>query len=207
MSAPPTIDHRARFWFVTFTTYGTWLPGDERGSVSDLPDGRGGVVRHNHVGEPYDGGDPGRRADADAARKEPVVRLSAAQAAAVLAQLRETAAHRGWVLHAASVAANHVHALVEVFDDPAPGRVRNDLKAYASRPLNRSAGRRRTWWTDRGSVRKKPTAGAVFAAVAYVRDQPDAHVRWLDPDSEWVRWLPRHEAVNGRFRWRRDLTD
>ena len=39
-----------RHWFLTWTTYGTWLPGDDRGFVSNVssPDGIG--QRLNEVG-------------------------------------------------------------------------------------------------------------------------------------------------------------
>jgi hypothetical protein len=30
-----------RFWLLTWTTYGTWLPGDERGFVSEVRDDSG----------------------------------------------------------------------------------------------------------------------------------------------------------------------
>jgi hypothetical protein len=29
-------DQRRRYWLLTWTTYGTWLPGDERGFVSPV---------------------------------------------------------------------------------------------------------------------------------------------------------------------------
>jgi hypothetical protein len=36
-----------RYWFLTSTTYGNWLPGDPRGFVSGVIDEREGKVIHN----------------------------------------------------------------------------------------------------------------------------------------------------------------
>ena len=46
----------ARIWFVTWTTYGTWLPGDERGFVSPKFAGDTPERRNNEPGRPYDEG-------------------------------------------------------------------------------------------------------------------------------------------------------
>jgi hypothetical protein len=48
-----------RHWLLTSTTYGTWLPGDPRGFVSNVADGPGPEVRHNIPGTPYDKDMPG----------------------------------------------------------------------------------------------------------------------------------------------------
>ena len=191
---PPAVAATSRFWFITFTTYGTWLPGDSRGSVSNVYADDGSIIRHNHRTEPYDAGDADRRNAADRHRRHPVVRLSPAQAIAVLDQFHETARLKMWVLHAASVASNHAHLLVEVDGDPDPHRVRATFKSYAARRLNRLFGPCEEWWTDKGSVRKKPDPPSVYRCVAYVRDQPDAFVTYLSETSEWVRWLPIFES-------------
>ena len=43
-----------RCWLLTSTTYGTWLPGDRRGFVSNVGDKAGSWVRHNLPGTPVD---------------------------------------------------------------------------------------------------------------------------------------------------------
>jgi hypothetical protein len=43
-----------RYWLLTWTTYGTWLPGDKRGFVSPVRTGAGSERRHNQPGTPYD---------------------------------------------------------------------------------------------------------------------------------------------------------
>ena len=41
-----------RYWFLTWTTYGTWLPGDERGFVGVAPNDLGRMVMHNQPNTP-----------------------------------------------------------------------------------------------------------------------------------------------------------
>ena len=172
-----------RHWLLTNTTYGTWLPGDQRGSVTSVRERRPGEpvsesrVEHDQPGEAWESPIPGLRHAAQNQLKGPPILLTAEQAKVVLAQLRETAQHRGWELLAASIMANHFHIVVELQHDPDPKRVLADFKAYASRSLNRQFGRPQseTWWTTRGSKRKLPDAKAVAAAINYVvNKQPHA---------------------------------
>ena len=51
-----------RYWLLTSTTYGTWLPGDSRGFVSNVADETGRGVRHNERGTPCDSNLPALRA-------------------------------------------------------------------------------------------------------------------------------------------------
>ena len=107
-----------RYWLLSSTTYGNWLPGDSRGFVSNVRDGPGPEVRHNAPGEVIDADMPGLECAAHAAVKCPPIRLTLEQARAVLNQFRETAAYRGWLLLAAAVMANHFHAVVGVEGRP-----------------------------------------------------------------------------------------
>ena len=111
-----------RFWLLTWTTYGTWLPGDERGFVSSVPQPEGSQRRHNIVGTPYDRHKPSLTRAAQRQQKHTSVLLTQAQAMPLLDQFRETAKHRRWRLHAVAVMANHVHLVVEVAGDLPPMR-------------------------------------------------------------------------------------
>ena len=177
-----------KVYLVTSTTYGTWLPGDERGSVSDHYSPNGIRFRNNQPRTEYDGPRPDSEDASRSGMKQAAVWLTLEQAVHVVSQLDETCRHRGWTLHAASAAKNPFHAVVEVIGDPTPKKVRNDLKAWLSVRLNREFGERE-WWTEGGSVRKKADELAVLEAVRYVRDQPDAWVIQLNPQSLWVRKL------------------
>jgi hypothetical protein len=65
-----------RYWFLTWTTYGSWLPGDARGFVSPVRDGDGPEVVHNQPGTPYDADMPGLRKTAQHSLKGPPVYLT-----------------------------------------------------------------------------------------------------------------------------------
>jgi REP element-mobilizing transposase RayT len=176
-----------RTWLLTSTTYGTWLPGDPRGSVTSVRDVRPGEAgrevrfEHDLPGEPWEDAVPGLQRAAMEAMAGPPIYLDLAQAEALLAQFQETARHREWTLLAVAVMANHVHLVVEVPGDPNPGKVLGDFKAYGSRTLSGRFGRppADTWWTAEGSKRKLKDERAVADAVHYVLyKQPHPLVVW-----------------------------
>jgi REP element-mobilizing transposase RayT len=170
-----------RYWFLTWTTYGTWLPGDERGFVSNVREGPGPEVRHNTPGTPYDRDMPDLRRSAQAALKCPPIYLGLEQAEALLEQFHETARYRGWELLAIGIMANHVHIVVGVPGDPDPSDLLESFKPYGSRKLNRRWGKpaSETWWTEGGSKRKLRDEAAIRAAIEYVRNQPKPLVIWI----------------------------
>ena len=171
-----------RYWLLTWTTYGSRLPGDARGFVSEVRDETGAKVLHNEPGTPCDEDMPALQGYAASIMTEEPVLLDLPQAEAVAKQLRETACHRGWQLLALAVMDNHIHVVVGVRGDPDPEKLLGDFKAWATRRLNRDWGKRQHWWTQSGSRRKKAGADAIRAAVIYVRDQPNSLVVWaLDP--------------------------
>lgn len=173
-----------RFWLLTWTTYGTWMPGDVRGFVSNVRDGPGPEVRHNAPGTPYDADDARVRQRAWKNLVGRPVYLTAAQAAVVAGQLRKTAEFCGWQLPALAIMANHIHVVVGVEGDPEPARLMHDFKSYASRAL-RLAGQAPSggrWWTESGSRRKLKDAEAVTSAVRYVMNQRQPLVVWQEQE-------------------------
>jgi hypothetical protein len=175
-----------RYWLLTWTTYGTWLPGDERGFVSEVNDGQGGRVIHNIPRTPYDAGWDRLEYDSRSRLTGQPIRLTKEQADIVFAQFDETADHRGWVLIAVGVMATHVHLEVGVLGDPNPEHILRDFKSYASRSLNREFGRPAsgTWWTESGSKRKLKDEAAILGAAAYIRDQEFPLLIWIRPEFE-----------------------
>jgi REP element-mobilizing transposase RayT len=165
-----------RAWLLTWTTYGTWLPGDKRGSVTRVRQIRGPRQMHNAPGTPYDGPLPELKAAAQTALKGSPIYLTRTQAERITAQFRETATHRGWRLLAAAVMRSHVHLVVVAKEGVTSAELLRSFKSYASRALNtewaRPAGGR--WWTTSASRRSLPDERAVAAAVQYVREQPGA---------------------------------
>jgi hypothetical protein len=126
-----------RNWLLTSTTYGTWLPGDERGFVSTVIDGPGARVRHNVPETPVDKDIAGLRQSARELLKCPPILLSREQAVVVLDQFRETAAFRSWLFLAGVVMANHFHLVVASDEEVHSTILLRDFKSYASRALNR----------------------------------------------------------------------
>lgn len=130
-------------WLLTWTCYGNWLPGDERGFVSRVRDSRPGEPyhpnrrEHDAPGEDYDAGMAGLWQSARERLKGDPIRLSRDQARALLDQFHQTAAYRCWELHAAAVMANHVHIVVEALSEVDPSDLLADFKSYGSRALNR----------------------------------------------------------------------
>ncbi len=86
--------------FITFTTYGTWMPGDQRG------------WRKWKAGEQQP--QPKLEAWCRGQMKEPPVVLTQTQRVAVEARIHRHAERRGWAIHAVSVRSNHVHMVVTV---------------------------------------------------------------------------------------------
>jgi REP element-mobilizing transposase RayT len=174
-----------RVWLLTWTTYGTWLPGDERGFVSNVRALEGHEIKHNTPGTPYDAKQRGLAISARAQLKGDPVWLSLPLAEQLAAQFLETAGYRGWSLLAMAIMANHVHLVVGVNHDPDPEVLLRDFKSYGSRCLNKMVGKppSGTWWTASGSRRKLSDDRAVQGAVRYVRNQFGALVIWVASES------------------------
>ena len=174
-----------RVWLLTWTTYGTGLPGDDRGFVTNVRDDTGAAVRHNSPRTPYDRASRGLVEFARETLAGPPVWLRVEHAAPLAEQLRETARYRGWTILALAVMSNHVHVVVRVPGDPDPETLLRDFKSYASRRLSAVAGKPAagTWWTAGGSKRKKADDAAVQVAVRYVKNQERPLLVW-SPDEE-----------------------
>ncbi len=170
---PRPAEHPDTFWLLTWTTYGTWLPGDRRGFVSHVRGQDGHGLRHNRPKTHYDRDLPGLEHYARQKLKGAPVYLSPDHARLVCDDFRGTAAFRGWLLMAVAVMRNHVHLVVAAPHSVSPDRLFQIFKSYASRALNRHfpAPASGTWWTASGSRRRLPDEKAVRAAIAYVRNQ------------------------------------
>ena len=154
----PDID----MWLLTNTTYGTWLPGDEKWSYTDVTGSMTLTAPQPRLAE-Y----------ARTLCKTAPVQLSRPQAEVALAQFLETCQYRGWTLHAGAVMHNHFHLIVGDSRETAPKKILNDLKTYASRVLNTrwNPSERRKWWTRDGSPRLLPDERAYLSAKCYVLER------------------------------------
>ena len=153
-----TFDETLAF-FLTWSTYGTWLPGDSRGWTE------------YHHGWKFP--DPQRLLEASARMTEEACILSKQQRIAVESQIKETCDARGWQLHAVNCRTNHVHSVVTA-TETSPKKVRRDLKSWTTRRLRREFDRaRENWWGERGSVRHIFDETGLEAAIIYVTEGQD----------------------------------
>ena len=160
-------------YLITFTCYGTRLHGDPSGSVD---------LDHNIPGTPYLPANPRRVLAHEEKLKQDRCTLDRARREAVLQAIREVCSHRGWNLFAAHVRSTHAHFVVSAQE--APEKVLNDVKAYASRSLNRASLDRNAprRWSRHGSTRYLWKQEHVGAAIHYViREQGDPMAVWENP--------------------------
>jgi REP element-mobilizing transposase RayT len=112
-------------YLITFRCYGTWLHGDERGSIDR---------RNYHLyGTPDMPANAKLMEDEGIELKSPAVTLDVAKRAVVERAIREVCEHRGYLLHAVNVRTNHVHSVVAAHCKPE--HVMDSFKAYATRRL------------------------------------------------------------------------
>ena len=146
-------------YFITFSTYGAWLHGDERGSSGRK---RGGTHdEYLQPGRPLAGKEL-------ALLKQPPFQLEPEQREVVERTIREVAQYRGWDLQALAAKGMHVHCVVDA--DAPPEKVMNDFKAWATRRLREAGmvGPTRKVWARHGSTRYLWNLRAVDYARGYV---------------------------------------
>ena len=146
-------------YFISFRSYGTWLHGDERGSVDRF---------HNVYRTPLLPPDEKKvRAMRSRMKREPV-ELTATRRTAVEAAIRETCNLRGWVLRAINVRTNHVHSVVTA--NRKPESVMNAFKANATSKMVEASVWQRDLkpWSRHGSTRYLWTERSLARAIDYV---------------------------------------
>ena len=153
-------------YFITFTTYGSLLPGDAR-IATRAPDARGRPVRVPFA--------PMLRAAILRTMREPRWILRFSQRLAVRRSIAETCALAAWPLVTLTVEPTHVHLVVASV--VAGERVARMIKARATnalRHLGRSDGREHLW-TRGSSARRLESMTAILRAIAYVNAHPHAY--------------------------------
>ncbi len=153
-------------FFITWTCYGTWLPGDDRGWFK--------WKKGQQVPQPL---------LADWTREqllEPPLFLDEAQRLVVESTIVDHCQRREWHLHAKNCRTNHCHVVIT-----AKGRagieVRDQLKSWCKRKLKehqlmlgiQPLKPREHWWTRKGCVRSLFDDESVEAAVIYTLDAQD----------------------------------
>jgi REP element-mobilizing transposase RayT len=150
-------------YLITFTTYGTWLHGTDKGLGSVDRD-------HNIFGTPFVAPDVIRKQRAADLMTGPPFTLGPPDRDIVRDAIVALCKEKSWRLRALHVRTNHIHAVVSADRDP--GRIMSDFKARASRELNRlhpndDPPQR---WTRHGSTPHLFDDAAVARAIAYVLD-------------------------------------
>ena len=144
-------------YLITWTTYGTWLPGEAKGSfIDDRRDGPNRYGPNRHL----------RQHAVAQLTQQPVVLEDHARAIVDRA-IREHAEHRAWPVLALNVRTNHVHLVTTA--NRHPDGVMTGMKAWATRAL-RDAGvvnAESKVWTRHGSTRHLPTPESIARAVQY----------------------------------------
>jgi len=149
-------------YLITFSTYGSWLHGESRGSVDQS---------NNLPGTPYSPENEALKSHEQQAMSGEPRALDGAMRPIVRDSVQEVCAHRGWGLLAANVRSNHVHVVVAA--DQAPERVMNDFKSYATRRLTEAGlhAEGSKLWARHGSTRYLNDDAAVSAATQYTLHQ------------------------------------
>ncbi len=147
-------------YFITWTTYGTWLPGDRRGWRRRI----GGVQLPAPPLEQWCRGQLSGE----------VVLLRDCDRETVERACREHARFRRWTIYAINARTNHVHVVISANDRPQ--KVRDQLKANATQQLRRQDSPlvREKTWTKGGDCQVLYSDEALTSAVQYVDECQDA---------------------------------
>ena len=152
-------------YHLTWTTYGTWLPGDARGWVKKHISG---------IQQPDD--------DLEQQAREKMagdaIVLTANQRAIVEQTIRKHCEIRGWFLYAINARSNHIHVVVTTKCDAKEAM--NQFKAWCSRKLSDDAGLvetvatkagRRRWFTEGGDPETIEDEQYLENAIRYVLER------------------------------------
>ena len=149
-------------YLITFTTYGTWLHGDRRGSVDE---------EHNQYGSSFVGASPALHRREEGALKHRSYVLGSRQREVVLEAIMEVCRFRGWRAHPVHVGSNHVHVVVG--GEEKPEKMMVDFKAYATRAIRKFTNEQasvKKYWTRHGSTRYLWTDESLASAMKYVEN-------------------------------------
>jgi hypothetical protein len=150
----------AKAYLITFRCYGTWLHGDERGSVDRRYYNRVGRAKITH--------DPEKVVRKAALMKGTPFTLGAVERKIVGDAISEVCGTRGYVLFALNVRTNHAHVVVS--NSGEPERMMDSFKAYCTKALRLSGriGKDAKPWSRHGSTRYLWTEEHISQAIEYV---------------------------------------
>jgi REP element-mobilizing transposase RayT len=151
-------------YFLTWTTYGTRLHGDARGTVDRA---------HNRVGTPFLEHNPRREAAATDRSRQSAFVLTTEARDIVNQAIRDHAAKRAWDILALNIRTNHVHVVVNCRGSHPPELAARQFKSWGTRRLIASglATPQTRLWTDHASTRYIDSADSLMSAIDYVANR------------------------------------
>lgn len=176
----PHDQRRGGTYLLTWTTYGSWLRGDERGFVGPVLE-HGEYVVHNRIGAPYSSAIPELVSRSRRLMEHGEVVLNDKPACVVVAACVEVCSAHGVEMLIGAVMRTHIHLVVRS-SNAEGARLLQLFKGVASRRLGSACRDQvpRTWWTRHGSRRLLTNDASVAGAVRYVRAQRNA-LAWCEP--------------------------
>ena len=147
-------------YLLTFRCYGTWLHGDDRGSMDRR--------FHNRYGSPKIAPDAEKVSTKSRMLKSSTFIMGSGEREIVKDAIKDTCRIRQYLLQALNVRSNHVHVVTGNHGDP--DRMMSAFKAHATRAL-RSAGllaAEAKAWSRHGSTKYLWTDAEVINAMEYV---------------------------------------
>jgi len=143
-------------YFITWTCYGTWLPGDPRG------------WHEWHNG--WHDLNPKLEAYAKSIMTEDSIDLKDQQRQRVESTIDKHCSIRQWHLWARNCRTNHVHVVVTAHDYDGE-TVREQLKAWCTRHLKSEFDKKReNWWTEGGYIKIIDNEDDLAAAIQYTNE-------------------------------------
>ena len=157
-------DHTPFAYLITFRSYGTWMHGDERGSIDR---------HHRRYGTPALSASSRREQIETQLLKQPKVIFDLRQRRAIELGINETCCFRKWSLWAVNVRTNHVHCVLTA--NCSAKRTMAALKANATHAMREDG----CWeeklspWSRGGSTRYIWTEEELSNAITYVAEGKD----------------------------------
>ncbi len=150
-------------YHITFTTYGTWLHGDSRGSVDK---------QHNLYHSDFVSPNSKLHKKEQDKLKNPPIILDKTGRDIVLKTILEVCCYRGWITYAVHVRSNHIHVVVG--GEEKPEKMMTDFKAYATRAIkgvNGNSSLIKKYWSRHGSTKYIWTKENLACAIDYVKNR------------------------------------
>lgn len=142
-------------YFITFTTFGTWLHGDKRGSI----------VRKEGTTLLLSGQEKLNRHERQKLKSSPVL-LNSSHRKIVLDTIIEHCQIKQWHLYVAHIRSNHVHIVIK--SNKSIDHVSKELKAWPTRNLRKEGMTNPKIWTTGSSKKYIFTRQKLLEKIHYV---------------------------------------